>query len=84
MQALICRDDRYRARRRRDRGGASSAGKAEFWFEEIGLKDADRVGGKGADLGDLTAGGLPVLSGFVITGEAYLDAVDGPVCVIVW
>jgi hypothetical protein len=32
------------------------------------------VGGKGANLGELTAGGLPVPPGFVITGEAYLDA----------
>ncbi|MGO8823986.1 MAG: phosphoenolpyruvate synthase [Acidimicrobiales bacterium] len=45
------------------------------WFEEIGLKDTGSVGGKGANLGELTAGGLPVPPGFVITGEAYLDAV---------
>ncbi len=45
-----------------------------LWFEEIGLKDTDSVGGKGANLGELTAGGLPVPPGFVITGEAYLDA----------
>ena len=45
------------------------------WFEEIGLKDTGSVGGKGANLGELTAGGLPVPPGFVITGEAYLDAI---------
>ena len=44
------------------------------WFDEIGLKDTGSVGGKGANLGELTAGGLPVPPGFVITGEAYLDA----------
>jgi pyruvate,water dikinase len=33
------------------------------------------VGGKGANLGELTAGGLPVPPGFVITGEGYLDAI---------
>ena len=44
------------------------------WFNEIGLKDAGLVGGKGANLGELTAGGLPVPPGFVITGEAYLDS----------
>jgi pyruvate, water dikinase len=46
------------------------------WFEEIGLKDTDSVGGKGANLGELTAGRLPVPPGFVITGEAYLDAIE--------
>ena len=46
------------------------------WFEEIRLTDTGSVGGKGANLGELTAGGLPVPPGFVITGEAYLDAVD--------
>ena len=45
------------------------------WFEEIRLTDTDSVGGKGANLGELTAGGLPVPPGFVITGEAYLDAI---------
>ncbi len=45
------------------------------WFDSIRLDDAPSVGGKGANLGELTAGGLPVPPGFVITGEAYLDAV---------
>jgi pyruvate, water dikinase len=49
--------------------------RAILWFDEIGLKDTGSVGGKGANLGELTAGGLPVPPGFVITGEAYLDAV---------
>jgi pyruvate,water dikinase len=44
------------------------------WFEDIRLADAGSVGGKGANLGELTAGGLPVPPGFVVTGEAYLDA----------
>ena len=30
------------------------------WFEDIRLRDTDSVGGKGANLGELTAGGLPV------------------------
>ena len=45
------------------------------WFNEIGLKDSGLVGGKGANLGELTAGSLPVPPGFVITGEAYLDSI---------
>ena len=46
------------------------------WFEDLRLQDTGSVGGKGANLGELTAGGLPVPPGFVITGEAYLDATD--------
>jgi pyruvate, water dikinase len=45
------------------------------WFEEIRLADADSVGGKGANLGELSAAGLPVPPGFVVTGQAYLDAI---------
>ncbi len=44
------------------------------WFEDIRLGDTGSVGGKGANLGELIAGGLPVPPGFVVTGEAYLDA----------
>ena len=44
------------------------------WFDDIDLGDAGSVGGKGANLGELTSGGLPVPPGFVVTGEAYLDA----------
>ncbi len=47
------------------------------WFEDIRLTDTGSVGGKGANLGELTAGGLPVPPGFVITGDAYLDAIGG-------
>ncbi|HYA69348.1 MAG TPA: phosphoenolpyruvate synthase, partial [Acidimicrobiales bacterium] len=46
------------------------------WFDEIGLRDTVEVGGKGANLGELTAAGLPVPPGFVITGGAYLDAIE--------
>lgn len=46
------------------------------WFDDIRLSDAGSVGGKGANLGELTAGALPVPRGFVITGDAYLDAMD--------
>ena len=34
------------------------------------------MGGKGANLGELTAAGLPVPPGFVITSDAFLDAID--------
>jgi pyruvate, water dikinase len=46
------------------------------WFEEIGLTDVALVGGKGANLGELTSAGLPVPPGFVVTAAAYLEAVS--------
>lgn len=45
------------------------------WFEEIRLGDAPLVGGKGANLGELTVAGLPVPPGFVVTADAYRYAV---------
>jgi pyruvate, water dikinase len=42
------------------------------WFSDIGLGDAPSVGGKGANLGELTRAALPVPPGFVITADAYL------------
>ena len=44
------------------------------WFEEIGLAYVALVGGKGANLGELTTAGLPVPPGFVVAATAYLDA----------
>lgn len=41
------------------------------WFEDIRLSDADLVGGKGANLGELTVAKLPVPPGFVVTSDAY-------------
>ena len=46
------------------------------WFDKIRLHDTDLVGGKGANLGELTAAGLPVPPGFVVTSEAYHYAID--------
>jgi pyruvate,water dikinase len=46
-----------------------------LWFEEIGIKDVPRVGGKNASLGEmvreLAAGGVRVPNGFAITADAY-------------
>ena len=41
------------------------------WFNEIGLSESALVGGKGANLGELTQSGLPVPPGFCITSAAY-------------
>ena len=46
------------------------------WFENIRLSDVDLVGGKGANLGELTFAKLPVPPGFVVTSEAYRYALD--------
>ena len=46
------------------------------WFGEIGLADVGLVGGKGANLGELTTAELPVPPGFVVTAAAYVEAVS--------
>jgi pyruvate,water dikinase len=46
------------------------------WFDTIHLADTPLVGGKGANLGELTAAGLPVPPGFVVTSEAYRHAIE--------
>jgi pyruvate,water dikinase len=46
------------------------------WFGTLSRADVSRVGGKGANLGELTAAGLPVPPGFVVTAQAYLDAME--------
>lgn len=44
------------------------------WFAELGRDDVAVAGGKGANLGELTAAGLPVPDGFVVTADAYRSA----------
>jgi pyruvate,water dikinase len=46
------------------------------WFGDLSRADVPRVGGKGANLGELTQAGLPVPPGFVVTAQAYLAAMD--------
>ena len=41
------------------------------WFREVGRGDVERAGGKGANLGELVAQGIPVPPGFVVTSDAY-------------
>ncbi len=41
------------------------------WFSEVGKEDIPLVGGKGANLGEMTQAKLPVPQGFIITAEAY-------------
>ncbi len=46
------------------------------WFKDIRLADNPLVGGKGANLGELTAAKLPVPPGFVVTSDAYRYALE--------
>jgi len=41
------------------------------WFEEVTKDDVALVGGKGANLGEMTRAHLPIPYGFVVTAEAY-------------
>lgn len=47
---------------------------------EVGLDDVSSVGGKGANLGELIRCGLPVPTGFVITAETFITAMDAAGC----
>jgi pyruvate,water dikinase len=46
------------------------------WFDELQLSDVGDVGGKGANLGELTQAEFPVPKGFVVTSGAYLETMD--------
>ena len=46
------------------------------WFDELRASDVDSAGGKGANLGELTHAEFPVPPGFVVTAQAYLQAMD--------
>lgn len=47
-----------------------------LWFKEVGKDDGALVGGKGANLGELTTGGFPVPNGFIVTAQAYFDFLE--------
>jgi pyruvate,water dikinase len=49
---------------------------AVLGFEDLRRADVDCAGGKGANLGELTAAGLPVPPGFVISASAYAAFCD--------
>ena len=41
------------------------------WFEDVGKEDIPLVGGKGANLGEMTKAGIPVPPGFIVTASSY-------------
>lgn len=54
-------------------------------FDSITANDVPLVGGKGANLGEMTRAGLPVPPGFVLTADAYrafLAAADGSAAIM--
>jgi len=50
---------------------SSSEKKLILWFEELKREDIPLVGGKNANLGEMTQAGIPVPPGFAITAAAY-------------
>jgi phosphohistidine swiveling domain-containing protein len=46
-----------------------------LWLEKVTQDDREAVGGKGANLGEMTRAGYPVPPGFCITTATYLDFV---------
>ncbi len=44
-----------------------------LWFNQIDKEDVSLVGGKGANLGEITKAGFNVPEGFVLTSHAYYD-----------
>ena len=46
------------------------------WFTEVGRDDIPVVGGKGANLGELTRAGIPVPPGYVVTADTYFRFIN--------
>jgi pyruvate, water dikinase len=45
-------------------------------FKDVSKEDIGLVGGKGANLGEMTRAGIPVPSGFIVTSAAYFRFLD--------
>ena len=60
-----------------DMTSAVAGGEAVRPFERLSRADVDYAGGKGANLGELTAAGFPVPGGFVVGAPAYAAFCDG-------
>jgi pyruvate,water dikinase len=45
-------------------------------FSEVDKSDVATVGGKGANLGEMTSAGFPVPPGFIVTASAYFQFLD--------
>lgn len=47
--------------------------KLVVWFKDVDKEDIPLVGGKGANLGEMTKAGFPVPNGFIVTSRAYYE-----------
>ncbi len=47
-----------------------------LWFSEIRKENIPEVGGKGANLGEMTSVNFPIPPGFVVTSGAYFSFID--------
>lgn len=52
------------------------AKKFVVWFKDVDRDDIGIVGGKGANLGEMTKAGFPVPNGFIVTAQAYFHFLD--------
>lgn len=52
------------------------AKKFVVWFRNVDKDDGSIVGGKGANLGEMTQAGFPVPPGFIVTVHAYNEFLD--------
>jgi len=46
------------------------------WFEDVGKEDISQVGGKGANLGEMTKARIPVPPGFIVTAHSYFHFLE--------
>ncbi len=49
---------------------------AIVWFDQVTKQDIPTVGGKGANLGEMTRAKIPVPPGFIVTSSAYFDFIE--------
>jgi pyruvate,water dikinase len=47
-----------------------------YWFEELNKDSLLIAGGKGANLGEMTAAGFQIPPGFVVSGDTYYDFIQ--------
>jgi len=52
------------------------AKKFVVWFRDVSKEDIPLVGGKGANLGEMTKAGFPVPNGFIVTSDAYYAFIE--------